>query len=68
MAIQVLCGVRCAVTGMGGHLILEYQKSVTTHASHSADRWVFGNVFKHQHPGVEQCLIDTVCTPMRLAR
>ena len=34
----------CAVTGMGGHLILGYQKSVTTHASHSADRWVFCDV------------------------
>jgi hypothetical protein len=35
----------CAMTGMGGHLILEYQKSVTTHASHSADRWVLEQSF-----------------------
>jgi hypothetical protein len=40
----------CAMTGMGGHLILEYQKSVTTHASHSAGSWVPRLAFNNRIP------------------
>jgi hypothetical protein len=36
----------CAMTGMGGPLILGYQKSVTAHANHSADSWVLHQRFK----------------------
>jgi hypothetical protein len=45
MAFAVFVMFFCAVTGMGSHLILEYQKSVTTHASHSADSWVHEQSF-----------------------
>ena len=48
-----LFGARCAATGKGGHLILGYQKSVTTLASHSADKWKFGQVLKTEVRGQE---------------
>jgi hypothetical protein len=48
----------CAMTGMGGHLILEYQKSVTTHASHSADSWMLEHRFNTESRSLEfeRCL------------
>jgi len=46
MAMKVLSSAPSAMTGMGGHLMLGYQKSVTTHASHSADSWVLEQSFK----------------------
>lgn len=69
MAIQGFLGfvdwlvARCAVTGLGGHLILGYQKSVTTQASHSADSWVLHLRLKTGNRNSSGVLFDQVCTP-----
>jgi hypothetical protein len=38
MTLGIFTVFFCAVTGKGGHLMLGYQKSVTTLAGHGADR------------------------------